>query len=316
MELSREQLGFFRANGYLILEGILDPELCARARERMWAALPDSSRMRPDDPSSHIGPIPLDESSTDSLHIRDGFRWQLREIGTDPLMIDLCYSASLRAVAQQLLGGELREPVVNGVPMGSHGPAWPGGPTDPAEGTEGARGIYCTLPYGNRAREPDQCHTDGHPFNLGMVGLIDDVPEDGGAFKIWPGSHRRLFPHFLLRYDQPRIPYYEHLPTLRGIVHTQGYLDEIERLNQEPPVECWGRAGDVVLWHHRLAHMAGHNYSEVIRWAVLADFCRTDLDACRTHPAQDPMWADWSEALQGADEAWSDDLARAQRLPG
>ena len=39
--------------------------------------------------------------------------------------------------------------------MGSFGPAWPGGPTDPALGNEGARGVYCTLPYGDRPREPD-----------------------------------------------------------------------------------------------------------------------------------------------------------------
>ena len=53
-------------------------------------------------------------------------------------------------MAQQLLGGQLRQAVVDGSPMGSHGPAWPGGPTDPALGNEGARGVYCTLPYGNK----------------------------------------------------------------------------------------------------------------------------------------------------------------------
>jgi hypothetical protein len=26
------------------------------------------------------------------------------------------------------------------------------------------------------------CHTDGHPFHLGVVGYIDDVPPGGGSF--------------------------------------------------------------------------------------------------------------------------------------
>jgi hypothetical protein len=185
--------------------------------------------------------------------------------------------------------------------MGSSGTAWPGGPTDPALGNDGARGVYCTLPYGNKARGPDGCHTDGHPFQLGVVGLLDDCPQDGGAFKVWPGSHRRLFPTFALRYDQPRIPYYPHLPALKGIAHSDAYLVELEKVIAEiEPVECHGQAGDIVFWHHRLAHAAGQNYSEHIRQAVLADFWIEDLDHLRTKPVDSDMWEDWSDALQRA----------------
>jgi hypothetical protein len=210
----------------------------------------------------------------------------------------------------------LRQAVVNGTPMGSRGPAWPGGPTDPADGTEGARGVYCTRPYGDRPREPDACHTDGHPFQLGVVGLLDDVPEQGGAFKVWPRSHSRLFQTFKLRYDQPRIPYYDHLPSFKGIVHTDEYLAEIEYLNNKvTPVECWGGAGDIVFWHHRTAHMAGHNYSSVIRQAVLADFWKPDLDEYRMLPPTEDMWQDWSGAIRNSDGRYSDAFAASQRLP-
>jgi hypothetical protein len=316
MTLNTEQIAFFRTNGYLLVPGAMDPELCARVQDLMWSALPESSTLKRDDPASHTGPFPESEREADSLHVRDGYRWLNRSLGVTREVIDLIYSESICAMAEQLLGGPLRQAQVDGAPMGSRGPAWPGGPTDPALGTEGARGVYCTLPYGDRPREPDACHTDGHPFQLGVVGLLDDTPEDGGAFKVWPGSHQRLFRTFKLRYDQPRIPYYDHLPTFKGIVHTDEYLAGIDELNRQPPVECWGNAGDIVFWHHRTAHMAGHNYSSVIRQAVLADFWKPELDEYRTRPPEEDMWQEWSGAVRNSNGEYSEEFARAQRLPG
>lgn len=316
MRLSNEQISFFRTNGYLLVSGAMDTELCARVRDLMWTALPADSSLERNDASTHVGPVPEAEASTDSLFFRDGYRWLNRQLGVAKEVIDLIYSDGICAMARQLVGGELRQPVINGTPMGSHGPVWPGGPTDPADGTEGARGVYCTLPYGDKSREADACHTDGHPFQLGVVGLIDDCPPDGGAFKVWPRSHRRLFPTYQLRYDQPRIPYYDHLPSFKGIVHTNDYLAEISKLNEDTrAVECFGEAGDIVFWHHRTAHMAGHNYSSKIRQAVLADFWTADLDRNRGEPPGEEMWRDWSPEIQNtADYGYSDEFARGQRL--
>ena len=48
------------------------------------------------------------------------------------------------------------------------------------------------------------------------------------------------------------------------------------------PVECIGRAGDIVFWHHRLAHMAGHNFTPGhLRQAILYDFATERLDELR-----------------------------------
>lgn len=316
MRLNNEQISFFRTNGYLLVPGAMEKALCARVRDLMWAALPADSSLKRDDATTHLGPIPESEVSTDSVFFRDGYRWLNRRAGVAQEVIDLIYSEVICAMALQLVGGELRQPVVNGTPMGSHGPVWPGGPTDPAQGTEGARGVYCTLPYGDLAREADTCHTDGHPFQLGVVGLIDDCPPDGGAFKVWPQSHRRLFPTYQLRYDQPRIPYYDHLPSFKGIVHTPQYLAEISKLNEDTKaVECFGEAGDIVFWHHRTAHMAGHNYSAHIRQAVLADFWTSDLDRNRGEAPDEEMWRDWSPEIQNSlDYGYSEEFARAQRL--
>lgn len=315
MQLSQEQIGFFKDNGYLLVPGAMDIDLCTRAREEMWAALPAGTKLVEEDRRTHLGPFPAADSSDDSLHVREGYRWLNRTLGVSQTIVDLIYSASICAMADQLLGGPLRQAVVGGTAMGSQGPAWPGGPTDPAVANEGARGVYCTLPYGDQPQQADTCHTDGHPFQLGVVGLLDDTPQGGGAFKVWPGSHRRLYPTFKLRYDQPRIPFYEHLPSFKGIVHTEDYLAEIDALNRDvQAVECFGNAGDIVFWHHRTAHMAGHNYSDVIRQAVLADFWKLELDKYRTEPADGDMWRDWSAAVQNCDSSYSAELAASQRL--
>ncbi|MEO2175251.1 MAG: phytanoyl-CoA dioxygenase family protein [bacterium] len=315
MNLSPDHIAFFKDNGYLLLEGLLDPALCAQVRDRMWNSLPEDSRLRRDDPSTHIGPFREEDIQNDSIHLRQGYRWQNREFGTDPLLLDLIYNERICAIAEQLLGkGMLEPPKVGGKLMGSEGAAWPNGPIDPAI-SEGVRGVYNTLPYGDKPRENDYCHTDGHPFNLGVVGLIDDVPSDGGGFKIWPKSHRRLYPTFQMQYDQPRIPYYAHLPSHKGIIQSPAYDKEIKAiLRDTPAVDCWGKEGDIVFWHHRQAHMAGHNYTHVIRQAVLYDFKRTDLDTCRMDPPQDDMWRDWSNELRASDASYSEAFAASQRL--
>ena len=315
MELTPEQIAFFKDNGYLLLENMLDLELCAKVRDRVWQELPANFRVSRNDPYTFIGPFEAEEEQDDALHLRKDYRWQIRAFGTEPLLIDLVYNPKLCAVAEQLLGeGMLQPPKVGGKPMGSEGPAWPGGPVDPAI-NEGVRGVYNTLPYGDKPRQQEYCHTDGHPFNLGIVGLINDVPADGGAFKIWPRSHSRLYPTFQMQYDQPRIPFYEHLPSYKGIIHSPEYKTEIEAIMEDtPPVDCYGKAGDVVLWHHRLAHMAGHNYSDVIRQAVLYDFTRTDLDIRRMEPPQADMWRDWSDIVKTSGREYSPEFATSQRL--
>lgn len=317
LSLSEEQIAFFKDNGYLILRDVLDKNLCARARDRMWGSLPEGSHIKRADPATHVGPFRDDETSDNPLHIRQGNRWQLREAGTEQFLIDLLYSDDLCNVAEQLLGKDmLQPPTPGGEPMGSQGNAWPGGPTDPAI-SDGVRGIYLTLPYADKTKKPDYAHTDGHPFNLGVVGLIDDVPPDGGSFKVWPKSHRRLYPTFQMQYDQPRIPFYEHLPSHKGLIQSREYEAEMKEVMADTqPVDCHGKEGDVVLWHHRLAHMAGHNYSDVIRQAVLYDFTRTDLDTCRMDPPQENMWRDWSEDVECNEVGYSAEFARSQGLQG
>ena len=57
MNLSEEQLAFFKVNGYLILKNILDLNLCTQARDRLWSTLPKNSKIRRNKPSTHVGPF-------------------------------------------------------------------------------------------------------------------------------------------------------------------------------------------------------------------------------------------------------------------
>ena len=303
MQLTQEQLSRFKSEGYLQIPGLLDADLCRQAQDLLWHSLPAGSDIQRKDPATHIGPFTDKDFQDDPLNSRVGFRWQLRRNSADADLIELTYSDDIMAIAEQLLGeGRVSTPVIGGNVMGSMGKAWPGGPVDPALNSEGIRGIYGTLPYGDAASAPATgAHTDGHPFMLSVVGLIDDCPPNGGAFTVWPGSHKRLYPIFPLQYDQARIPFYEHMPSLKGIVHPPAYHEELARiLTDTEPVDCWGKAGDVVFWHHRLVHAASENHSDVIRQAVLADLNRVDLDQLRLDPPQANMWRDWSEALNAA----------------
>jgi hypothetical protein len=313
--LSNEELCFFKTYGYLIKRRVLDETDCADAIDRMWQTAPAS--IKRDNPSTW-GPVPLAERSDDPLLVKQHAKWQHRAEGTAPWMLKLAFHPQVVFWAEQLLGKDsLRQPVPDGKPMGSWGLAWPGGPVDP-QLTEGVRGIYATLPDLQAPIKADQLHTDGHPFHLGVVGLLQDCPADGGAFKIWPGSHRRFYPLFPMQYDQARVPFYPHLPSHKGIVHPPAYLQAVDEVEAgTAPVDCYGRAGDIVFWHHRMGHMAGINRAQppTIRQALLFDFSKTELDTMRLDPPQENMWRDWSEELQQADIPITKQLAAEQRRP-
>jgi hypothetical protein len=316
--LVKDQLSFFKTNGYLIVPNLLDTGLCDRARDLLWQSLPGGADIKRDDPKSHVGPFSERDTNDDPLNSRLGFRWQVRQHSTDADLIHLLYSDAVLAIAEQLFGAELALPVIGGSVMGSQGSAWPNGPIDPAQASQGVRGIYATLPYPENDTEPhpdSAAHTDGHPFMLSLVGLIDDCPLGGGAFTVWPGSHRRLYDKHAMQYDQARVPYYDHLPSFKGIVHSPEYRSELRRILKEvQPVDCWGEKGDVVFWHHRMVHCASENHSQVIRQAVLGDISRADLDSLRLNPPQRNMWQDWSNELAEASGEYSEAFARTQKI--
>ncbi len=250
--LSDEEVTFFKENGYLIKRGILDPALMAQAREAMWAGAP--AQLKRDDPDSWIGPF--QEESNDQDSVRFSFTWKYRAPGKEPWMVRLLPKHPLVwGIAEQLLGpGTLPEP-------------------------ERVRGIYSILPEGDLPDKPYRCHVDQHPFHLGIVAYIDNVPPNGGGFTVWPGSHRVFYPTFTTQYT---------------FTPTDAAQAAMAAVSQQPYVDCYGDAGDVVFWHHRLGHSAGHNRSRQIRQAVLYDFKKSDLAERQAVATPPDMWTDWS----------------------
>lgn len=260
IRLSNEEMRFFRDNGFLIKRQILKPDLVERAQEAFWLNAP--GRLKRNEPTTWVGPFADEQRVDDGTDYRGGHRWNLRHVGDTPWMMDLIpRDPDIVAMAEQLLGvGKLRAPHIT-------------------------RGIYTTLPRSDEDFEPDHLHVDQHPFHLGVVGYLGDVVPNGGGFRVWPSSHQWFYYVFESQYKSERNEAYDRVRSL---------------FESQPSLECTGGTGDIVFWHHRLAHMAGRNYSRHLRQAVLYDFTRSDLEVAQEEPSQDNMWRDWPgiDALQ------------------
>ena len=258
--LTEEEIRFFKREGYLIKKGVLDPKLCARARNRLWDDPPPS--LNKDDPDTWVGPIKAEEESDDRSNFKRGYRWQYRKLGREPWMIELlARNPVVWGAAEQMLGKE-RFPEPKGI-----------------------RGIYCTLPYGNVERRPRNLHVDAHAFNLAVVAYIDYVPQDGGGFTVWPQSHRKFYYDYHSRYRNEPTP---DLERDRAHFHAR----------EENSYQTSGEPGDVIFWHHRMGHMASHNYSRQIRKAILYDFILNDMPQLQEQPPGDDIWVDWSDDIR------------------
>ena len=198
----------------------------------------------------------------DPPNILADYIWKYRACGDEDWIVRLLATdPQVWGIAEQLLGvGCLQQP-------------------------ERVRGIYCTFPEGDKPPEPPICHCEGHPFHLAVVGYIDRVDPNGGGLKIWPGSHRRFYYDFDGRYSTER---------------DERYKRDVEYFDQQPYVDFHGEAGDIIFWHHRLAHSGGHNRTRRIRMAVFYDFIKDDLEEKLNLPPAEDMWEDWSDEVRRA----------------
>ena len=89
--LSTQEIQQFIKNGFLVKRNILDPKLCAAARDRLWAGN-TSSHLRRDNPKTWLNGIPESDrqSTPDGLNDRTGtYSWRLRELSGDEDLINL-----------------------------------------------------------------------------------------------------------------------------------------------------------------------------------------------------------------------------------
>ena len=279
--LTSDEIRFFKREGYLIKRGVMDPELMARARKRLWDGAPP--RMKRDDPSTWMGPFRPDEEEIwgpGNLHQRSGFSWKYGEPAAEEWIVGmLATNPVIVSWVEQLLG----EGVVNA-----------------RLNPEQIRGIYCRLPMGDLPEKPTVCHCDLSPDmdtsqkretvlqpGVGVVGLIAPIPPHGGAFTVWPGTHRII---------------YDLLASTEGQERVDAYKARIIEFNDDPRVEGHGEAGDILLWHRLMAHTAGWNRSEQIqlREAVLTDYKKEPSEELAAGRPHKDMWREWSEEIRGA----------------
>ena len=142
--LTPEECAIFKRDGVLIKRGVLDPDLCRRAIDLLWQHNADhhpSTHLVRDDPSTHVGPFPdqdtIDVSSFGEGaggQIRRGYGWDVRELGSHTLLLELI-PRRLWPWAEQLVGaGTLATPDPSAEFID---PYWQG---------EMTRGFYCLLP--------------------------------------------------------------------------------------------------------------------------------------------------------------------------
>ena len=77
-------------------------ELCAAARDRLWASNL-TRKLRRHDPSSWRAPFPDDDTSRDGNNFFFNRRWQVRSVGGEQVLMDMLPNACA-AMAAQLLG--------------------------------------------------------------------------------------------------------------------------------------------------------------------------------------------------------------------
>ncbi|MBS10854.1 MAG: hypothetical protein CME19_04540 [Gemmatimonadetes bacterium] len=261
--LTEAEITQFKKEGYLVKRGIIDQDYCARARERLWDDPAPS--MKQDDPDSWVGPFKQDEESEDPQNFKRGYRWQYRKVGKEDWMVEgLSRHPFVQGVVTQLLGEDRF--------------------TQP----KGVRGIYCTLPQANAERKPRHVHIDEGPSTLGFVCYVDRVDPDGGGFTVWPRSHKRMYYTSSSRHLGE---YGEAYQTVKK---------DLDETWESSSVQTFGDPGDIVIWHHRMAHMASHNYTANIRKAVLTDFRFKNIDELKQLAPDDDMWIDWSYAIRDA----------------
>ena len=340
--LTQDQIAKFKHDGFLVLPGVLDASLCRQARDDMWEALAEyRPAMKRADPSTW-GPITEDETAFssaayggDSPVSGSGHRFYVHN-GTKESILDLGPRA-LWSVAEQLLGpGTVVWPAGVDASGTTHGPClmddqtlenlygkdlenWPTLPTFktewlrlPARGLnhligQGTRGLYCTLPN-SPSPGPDWrgAHSDGGAYGrhkLNFAAYIDDLPEAAGGFTVWPGSHTRILGHHWQTFHAGET----HVGRRIAMRQLGGYnkLTDpiIESVKADTtPVETYGPAGTVVLWHHKILHVPGQNRSsDVIRQATIYGYLKTPEalpDELALTDAGGDAWRDWSDQVR------------------
>jgi hypothetical protein len=274
--LTREQLEFFAVNGYVTLKGVVDPELLRPAQDAVWERM--------------LGGMTRDPATWNAKvcdcrgHLDLSDRFGLVKLRSNVRSSEVLNQISIRnprllGVARHLLGAQrIAEPV-------------------------GFRGVYPIFPTPHLAKTQVSAHIDvtANPFKLTFSQYLADIPTGGGALTVWPGSHRLI--HFACATNASNQTDFE----------TEEFRSVFWQLNQQPPLELPGNAGDVVVMHYRLLHAASINeVPDHVRLALYFNLSSNDAEFSSGKPS-DNLWDGW----EGIDELDSECVqsTRARAAP-
>ena len=232
MEITQNQIEFFRENGYLFKRNILDRSLIGKCLNHYWESAPEGFHR--DDPNTWRGMISQNAFTREGIQHQD-YDWK------DFTLKDTTYGRSLIAEDSSIIE------VVNALAR------------SPIEHPH-TRGIFGVLP-GSAGRG---FHIDGprvSPF-IGVTGLLEDVGPNAGNFTFCPKSHHRV----------SELIENGTLDTLRDKSSDMYNKDLWKDALTECPVQFVGEAGDIVFWHDSLVHRYTENLSNHIRLAMFVDF--------------------------------------------
>lgn len=154
--------------------------------------------------------------------------------------VSACFTPQLCAAAQQLIGSPavLRPPTLS---YAITAPASAGSWETPH-------------PHIDHALENDRHRSLPPAFRLGCLIYLNSVPSHSGATVVWPGSHIHI--EKLAKADPEK---YEYRSALNR---------DLPALNLGVPVEVTAAAGDVLFYHHFLAHAGSRNTGREARVAL------------------------------------------------
>jgi len=224
--LTEEQKEQFIRDGYTIVRGLIPDDVVRQTRENLLQSL---------------GTDLTDEATWRRGIETTDWAWGAGHLTT------ACRSPEVEAVVEELIGPHLHQ-------ISYH----TGKERVGLEAREEGYIPVLTYPHPERAEmpkefiEPQGWHVDGIAgtdilptvFMLVAFVYLTDVRTHGGATTVKPGSHRRLYEHWL-----------------------QNGMTPISDLDAEygPSVPIEGKAGDVIFFHYLLVHSGSDNLDDQIR---------------------------------------------------
>jgi hypothetical protein len=292
LHLSEDQQRFFARWGYLQIPGALAAQTCEDLTALIWRLMP--APLRRDDPASWRGRI-ADCCNDLHLYQRKGLvRFKDRKFFRGRPEAQSLYASHVEALMGEALGRPVERFSIRGL-----NPNFPFPRRVSLNGLVGCRLDKDDGPWWPSLPSPPQLpifgHLETHAVELSAIAYLHDVEEGGGAFAVWPGSHRLMRLAFDASVDfLPNRLY----PLLRN------------QLQRRSPLRLAGRKGDLILFHNRLLHANSLNRSGQVRHAVLLDVLGERWQARQDEPFLTPDDEMARDRLMAAGDLSRDPLVR------